>query len=57
MSVNYDFRCPKCGFTFEARVPSDQSRVAYCPECHATAERQPSAPAFTVQGGTPKFHK
>ena len=57
MSVNYDFRCPKCGFTFEARVPSDQSRLAYCPECHATAERQPSAPAFTVQGGTPKFHK
>ena len=45
----YNFRCGVCGHVFERLVPFD-TRIAHCPECHEPAERQPSAPAFTIGG-------
>lgn len=46
----YDYKCPHCGCRFEIRVPVDKSDVVTCPECGVFADRQPSAPAFSLKG-------
>lgn len=54
--VNRDYQCPGCGFIRrDVRVPDTE--IPQCPECLCALERRPSAPAFKVTGGTPKFHK
>ena len=53
---NYDFVCTKCGRVFERVVALDNKRAVVC-ECGYAAFKLPSAPSFTVKGGTPKFHK
>lgn len=52
---NYDFVCPGCKYAFERVVPSSET-TTICPACGIRADRQVSAPLFSVQGGTPKFH-
>jgi predicted nucleic acid-binding Zn ribbon protein len=65
---NYDFKCCRCGAmktVFRSIADADAISV-WCdsPNCKPAIpggvcrmERQPSAPAFKVVGGTPKFHK
>lgn len=62
---NYDWKCRDCGGTFEKVTPSTVTETD-CPLCVdkygpgggvGVAARQPSAPPFTVRGGTPRFHK
>lgn len=37
----YDYKCFKCGKTFEKKVPmSDYKAPQICPECGAEAEKQ-----------------
>jgi putative FmdB family regulatory protein len=55
---NYDWICRNCNHAFE-RVTRSDVYTTPCPNClyGDAAERQPSAPAGKVQGGTPKFYK
>jgi len=53
----YDWKCPCCKGEFEKNVPLDLPIAVICPHCLVRCEKLPSAPPFTVKGGTPKFHK
>ena len=49
----YDFRCPKCGVTFEVRRPlSEATNPAHCPHDNTVAERVYVVPQAFVPGGT-----
>jgi len=51
----YDYRCRRCGSLFEELVSSSSvpDKEIPCPQCGAhEAERQLSAPAVAVKGGT-----
>lgn len=65
---NYVYKCSRCGATKEVVVPIAErdSRPIFCEACGdisnvtdtlSRMHRESSAPAFTVRGGTPKFHK
>jgi putative FmdB family regulatory protein len=46
----YEYRCPKCGKTFEKIQKFSDRPRAKCPECGVFAERQISAPAIRFKG-------
>ena len=54
--VTRDYKCPGCGaIVLDVRMPDTE--IPQCVLCLCALERIPSAPAFKVTGGTPKFHK
>jgi len=53
----YDYYCPTCQTMETRRVPYDVADNQVCGQCGTDLARRPSAPAFTVKGGTPKFHE
>jgi putative FmdB family regulatory protein len=47
----YEYRCKKCGHTFERIVPSYlNAEVKECPVCHGEVEQLLSAPAVQFKG-------
>ena len=52
----YEYKCAKCGHTFEWYVPARGYPDPMCPKCNGHCARQVTAPGL-VQGPTPKFHQ
>jgi putative FmdB family regulatory protein len=46
----YEYKCVKCGHTFEKIESVSASESKKCPKCGARAERQLSAPAIQFKG-------
>lgn len=46
----YEYRCRKCGHTFEKIESVNASDKKKCPKCGARAERVHSAPAIQFKG-------
>jgi len=46
----YEYRCNKCGHTFEKIEGLNASEVKKCPKCGAKAERTIASPAIQFKG-------
>lgn len=56
MLKTYNYHCPNCEEDATRLVRDEWKDTVICVNCASVMERRPSAPAFFVRGGTPKFH-